>query len=250
MSETIQKAINDQIHAELTASYSYLAMSAHCDRNNFSGAAKWLRLQSQEEYAHAMKLLDFMLARHAKVVLADIVRPKTDYASLLDVFETSFAQEQSVSAQISGLYELAFSQIRIAEANKDSFEIPDMIFEVKYVKAEILKMQNKNAETVYREIVEGDENWKLLVNEPYQNTILGRSIGGEEDRAKYGKAHFELGRMKYENGNFENALRFLEMAVLYKYKSDTAMRYLIDSYKRLGNTAGMDRAMSAYRRMK
>jgi ferritin len=110
MSDTIQKAINDQIHAELTASYSYLAMSAHCDRNNFSGAAKWLRLQSQEEYTHAMKLLDFMLARHAKVVLADLPRPKTDYASLLDVFETSFAQEQSVSAQISGLYELAFTE--------------------------------------------------------------------------------------------------------------------------------------------
>jgi tetratricopeptide (TPR) repeat protein len=149
-----------------------------------------------------------------------------------------------------GLYELAFSQIRIAEAGKDSFGIPDLIFEVKYVKAEILKMQKKNAETVYREIVEGDENWKLLVSEPYQNTILGRSIGSEEDRAKYGKAHFELGRMKYENGNFENALRFLEMAVLYKYQSDIAMRYLIDSYKRLGNTGGMERAMSAYRRMK
>jgi tetratricopeptide (TPR) repeat protein len=149
-----------------------------------------------------------------------------------------------------GLYDLAFSQIRIAEINKDSFEIPDLIYEVKYVKAEILQMQNKNAETVYREIIEGDENWKLLVNEPYQNTILGRAIGGEEDRAKYGKAHFELGRMKYENGNFENALRFLEMAVLYKYKTDTAMHYLIDSYKRLGNTAGMERAMSAYRRMK
>lgn len=110
MSDTIQKAINDQIHAELSASYSYLAMSAYCDRTNFTGAAKWLRLQSQEEYAHAMKLLDFMLARHAKVVLADIPRPKTDYTSLLDVFESSFTQEQSVSAQISTLYELAFKE--------------------------------------------------------------------------------------------------------------------------------------------
>lgn len=110
MSETISKAINEQIHAELSASYSYLAMSAHCDRNNFSGAAKWLRLQSQEEYTHAMKLLDFMLARHAKVVLAELPRPKTDYTSLLDVFETSFAQEQTVSAQIGGLYELAFKE--------------------------------------------------------------------------------------------------------------------------------------------
>jgi ferritin len=110
MSETISKAINDQIHAELSASYSYLAMSAHCDRSSFSGAARWLRVQSQEEYAHAMRLLDFMLARHAKVVLTDLPRPKTDYASLLDVFETSFKQEQQVSAQIESLYELAFKE--------------------------------------------------------------------------------------------------------------------------------------------
>ena len=109
MSEKVQNAINDQIHAELSASYSYLAMSAYCDRSNFSGAARWLRVQSQEEYAHAMRLLDFMLARHAKVVLTDLARPKTDYASLLDVFETSFTQEQSVSKQIEGLYELAFN---------------------------------------------------------------------------------------------------------------------------------------------
>jgi tetratricopeptide (TPR) repeat protein len=149
-----------------------------------------------------------------------------------------------------GLYGLALSQIRIAETNKDRFEIPDLIYEVMYVKAEILHMQNKNAEAVYREIVEGDENWKLYMNEPYQNTILGRAIGSKEDQAKYAKAHFELGRIKYDNGNFENALRFLEMAVLYGYKSDTAMRYLIDSYKKLGNTAGMERAMNAYKRMK
>jgi tetratricopeptide (TPR) repeat protein len=149
-----------------------------------------------------------------------------------------------------GLYDLAFSQIRIAETNKDLLEIPDLIYEVKYVKAEILQKQNKNAEAVYREIIEGDENWKIYMNEPYQNTILGRAIGSKEEQAKYAKAHFELGRMKYDNGNFENALRFLEMAVLYKYNSETAMRYLIDSYKKLGNRLGMERAMEAYRRMK
>ena len=109
MTENVQNAINDQIHAELSASYSYLAMSAYCDRSSFSGASRWLRVQSQEEYGHAMRLLDFMLARDAKVVLKEIPQPRTEYGSLLDVFETSFKQEQSVSKQIEGLYELAFN---------------------------------------------------------------------------------------------------------------------------------------------
>lgn len=110
MSDKIQKAINDQIHAELTASYSYLAMSAYCDRNSFTGAAQWLRLQSQEEYGHGLRLLDFMLARHARVVLKDLAVPRADFASLTEVFETAYAQEQAVSAQIHGLYELAFNE--------------------------------------------------------------------------------------------------------------------------------------------
>ena len=110
MSETMTKAINDQIHAELSAYYSYLAMSVHCDHEGFSGAAAWLRLQSGEELTHAMKLLDFMLARHAKVALGELGRPKIDYASLLDVFETAYKQEQAVSAQIEALYELAFKE--------------------------------------------------------------------------------------------------------------------------------------------
>ena len=110
MSEKVQKAINEQIHAELSASYTYLAMSAHCDRASFTGAASWLRLQSQEEYGHAMRLLDFMLARHARVALKDLGTPKSDYTSLLDVFETAYAQEQAVSVQIEKLYELAFTE--------------------------------------------------------------------------------------------------------------------------------------------
>jgi ferritin len=109
MSDNVQKAINDQIHAELSASYSYLAMSAYCDRSNFSGAAQWLRVQSREEYAHAMRLLDFMLARHNKVTLVEIPKPRAEYSSLLDVFETAFKQEQDVSKQIEALYELAFT---------------------------------------------------------------------------------------------------------------------------------------------
>jgi ferritin len=110
LSQPIQDGINEQINNELSASYSYLAMAIYSERQNFMGCGRWLRVQSQEEYAHAMRLVDFLLARHAKVVLADLARPKTDYASLLDVFETSFKQEQHVSAQIGALYELAYNE--------------------------------------------------------------------------------------------------------------------------------------------
>ena len=110
MTSVVLDAINKQICSEFGASFSYLSMSAWCEKENYTGAAHWLRLQSQEEHGHAMKLFDFVLARGGEVKLETITVPKQKFSSLLDVFETSLAQEQTVSRQIDGLYELAFKE--------------------------------------------------------------------------------------------------------------------------------------------
>jgi ferritin len=110
MSPVVHEAINRQINAELGASYAYLAMSAFCSRQNFHGCAKWLRLQSQEEYGHAMRLYDFLLARDGTVELKGIVEPSAKHASIAAVFEAALEQEQEVSGQIDSLYELAFKE--------------------------------------------------------------------------------------------------------------------------------------------
>lgn len=106
----VQDQINIQINNELSSSYSYLAMSAWCERENFLGSAKWFRIQSHEEHGHAMRLLDFLLDRNHPVTLKTIKEPKGDFTSLLDVFQHAYKQEQDVSKQIGGLYELAFQE--------------------------------------------------------------------------------------------------------------------------------------------
>ena len=110
MNIRVVEAINQQINSELNASYSYLAMSAWCERQKFTGAARWLRLQSQEEYMHAMKLFDFMIARGCDVELQPLTAPTVSFGSLVEVFETVQRQEHEVSAQIDTLYELAFRE--------------------------------------------------------------------------------------------------------------------------------------------
>jgi ferritin len=110
MNQTVHDAINKQIQSEMGAFYAYLAMSAWCAKSNFTGAARWLRLQSQEEYAHAMRLFDFLLARNAKPELGNLQQPRSDFKSLAEVFESAFEQEKAVSAQIDSLYELVFRE--------------------------------------------------------------------------------------------------------------------------------------------
>lgn len=108
--QVVQNALNEQINNELYSSYSYLAMSAFCEQQQFRGCARWLRLQSQEEHGHGMRLYDFLSARGGVVVLKTIGEPQAEFSSLEDVFQKAFEQERQVSAQIDALYELAFKE--------------------------------------------------------------------------------------------------------------------------------------------
>ena len=110
MTPKITEAINRQIAMEFSASFSYLAMAAWCEHRQFMGAGHWLRLQSTEEHAHAMKLFNFLLARNHQVQLVAPDEPRDDYRSLTEVFERALSQEQAVSQQIDAHYELAFNE--------------------------------------------------------------------------------------------------------------------------------------------
>ncbi|MGH9311847.1 MAG: ferritin [Vicinamibacterales bacterium] len=152
-------AINGQINAELSASYSYLAMSAWCEGRTFTGASRWLRLQSQEEYMHAMKLFDFVLARGGVVQLKAIEQPRGTFASLADVFEKALEQEHEVSRDIDALYELAFREKAFAAVAELQWFLTEQVEE----------------EKTAREIV---GKFKLVGSDPASLLDLDRDLGG------------------------------------------------------------------------
>ena len=110
LDQTVQEALNRHINEEFYASYLYLSMSAYCESEDLPGFAHWLRIQSQEEYAHAMNLYDFVQDRQGKVTLFPIEQPTVEFGSVLDVMEATLAHEQEVSRLINRLYELASQQ--------------------------------------------------------------------------------------------------------------------------------------------
>ena len=110
LDQTVQEALNRHINEEFYASYLYLSMSAYCESEDLPGFAHWLRIQSQEEYAHAMNLYDFVQDRQGKVTLFPIEQPTVEFGSVLDVMEATLAHEQEVSRLINRLYELATQQ--------------------------------------------------------------------------------------------------------------------------------------------
>jgi ferritin len=110
ISKTLQDAINEQINKELYSSYLYLSMAAYFEAASLPGFAHWMRIQYQEEVAHAMKFFDFVIDRGGKVVLKAIDQPQTEWKNNLEVFEMVYEHEQKVTGMINSLYELALKE--------------------------------------------------------------------------------------------------------------------------------------------
>ena len=104
---SIEESLNDQIRDEFYASYLYLSMSAWFEDQNLPGFAHWMRVQSEEEQAHAQRLFDFVLSRRARVLLRPIDQPPHEFESPLDAVQQAFSHEQEVTQKINRLYELA-----------------------------------------------------------------------------------------------------------------------------------------------
>ena len=135
----VLEAISRQIAAEFGASFSYLAMAGWCEHRKFMGAGRWLRLQSQEEHGHAMKLFNFVLARNHPVKLPGIAQPVSEFPSIVDVFEQALEQEQGVSRQIDALYELAFQEKVFAAMAELQWFITEQVEEEKTVREIVAK---------------------------------------------------------------------------------------------------------------
>ena len=72
LKKKIEKALNDQLNAQLYSAYLYGSMSAFFQSINLQGFANWMRVQTQEEMAHATKFYDFINNRGGRVLLRGI----------------------------------------------------------------------------------------------------------------------------------------------------------------------------------
>jgi ferritin len=110
LSDSMNKALNDQINAELYSAYLYMSMNAYFKSINLDGFAAWMHAQALEETQHAQKFYDFVNQRGGRVVLGAIDAPTKDWDSPLAVFEDTLAHEQKVTRLINNLMEVALQE--------------------------------------------------------------------------------------------------------------------------------------------
>ena len=117
LKEKIQKALNQQVNAELYSSYLYLAMASYFESINLKGFANWMRVQTQEELVHSMKFYDFINERGGKTLLSAIEGPPTEWPSPQAVFEHAYEHEQKVTGLINNLVDLSTAEQDHATSN-------------------------------------------------------------------------------------------------------------------------------------
>lgn len=102
--------LNDQLNKEFYSAYLYLAVSTHCSRKGFNGAANWFYIQYQEENAHALKLFRYLDDQSVNAELRCIDAPGVVEGEFLDAFIDSLAHEQQMTSWLNDLSDFAFQE--------------------------------------------------------------------------------------------------------------------------------------------
>lgn len=101
LSTTIQEKLQNQIQKEASSSHLYLAMACWADVKGFSGVAKFLYDQSDEERMHMLKLVKFINERGGHATVPALESPKKEFDSLMAVFKSILEHEIKVTESIN-----------------------------------------------------------------------------------------------------------------------------------------------------
>jgi len=110
LSKKMEKALNEQLNAELYSAYLYLSMAAWFESQNLPGFAAWMRVQHREETGHGMKFFGFVIERRGRVALKAIEAPARDWKSSLAAFEAALDHERYITGRIGELVDLAIEE--------------------------------------------------------------------------------------------------------------------------------------------
>ncbi len=110
LKDKMEKAINDQIKAELFSAYLYKSMASWFESEDFPGMANWMNIQSKEEMDHAMKFYDYVVERGGRVVFQAIEAPQSSWKSPLEAFEAALDHEKYISGRIDDLMDMSIEE--------------------------------------------------------------------------------------------------------------------------------------------
>lgn len=151
LSDTMARALSDQVTLELTASIVYLQLAIELENQDLTGMSSWMRAQAEEEQVHAAKFISHSLDRGSAPQIGTIEAPSFSGRTPVQLFEAALAHEEKVSEAIRELY-------RTAQAEGDIDILPLLNWFID----EQLEEEASVGEIVGRLTIVGDDGSGLL----------------------------------------------------------------------------------------
>jgi ferritin len=130
ISNPINAAFNAQVGHELGNSNQYVAIAAWFDGESLKGLAKMFYKQAEEERAHAMKFVEFILDAGGKVEIPAIPAAQSAFASAEAAAQLALDAEERTTAQINDLVTLAMAEKNYAVQNFLQWFVNEQVEEI------------------------------------------------------------------------------------------------------------------------
>lgn len=106
-SDKLIKAFNEQIGHEMSASLHYLGVAAYFDGEALPQLAQFFYRQSEEERAHALKFVKFIVDVGGTLAIPQLPAARGTFASAEEAVRGGLDSEERVTRQIYDLVEIA-----------------------------------------------------------------------------------------------------------------------------------------------
>jgi ferritin len=169
MNAKVEKALNEQMHAEFFSFYLYLSVAAYFAANHFDGFAHWMRVQSQEEFAHAMKLFDHLDERGGTIELMALDAPQKEWPSPSAAVEAVLNHERHITERINQIADLAAAENDHATTVMMHWYVNEQVEE------------EATADTLYHQV-------KMVESSPHGLLMIDRELAGRPAVADPGEA--------------------------------------------------------------
>ena len=103
ISNSLEKALNNQIVCEIYSANLYLSMSFYLEKEGYTGFSTWMKKQSAEEMDHASQMASYIIKRGGTAEVNTIEAVKKTWENPLNVFEDAYAHECKISESINNL---------------------------------------------------------------------------------------------------------------------------------------------------
>jgi ferritin len=161
MNQKVERALNEQMHAEFFSFYLYLSVAAYFTARHLDGFSHWMRIQAQEEFSHAMKLFDFINERGGTVQLMALDEPQGQWDSPSAAVESVLKHERHISARINSLVDLANAENDHATAVMLHWYVSEQVEE------------EANADTLFHQV-------EMVESSPHGLLMIDRELAGRQ----------------------------------------------------------------------